>query len=633
MLLQSSVAPSPQLRSHATLSSHLAYARPVPSNARHVCQRPTISYRKSEVSCSISMVHTYKTKDYEKRPMQNWNVAYRKISMMENNSDASAATVLNEAESEGRMFTKWELCKIVKELRKYRRFRLALEVYEWMNNRGQRYRLSSSDTAIQLDLVSKVQGISSAEDFFQKLPDTLRDNRVYGSLLNAYAQAKMKEKAESLMDNMRNQGYASHPLPFNVVMTLYMNLKEYDKVYAMVAEMMQKNIRLDIYTYNIWLSSCGSQGSMEKMEQVFAQMKMDKGCHPNWTTYSTMATVYIKQGQIEKAEECLRMVEGKIAGRNRIPYHYLISLYGSVGNRDELFRIWNIYKETFSTISNTGYRAMVSSLVRMGDIDGAEEMHQQWLTVRATYDPRVPNLLMQWYVTNGQLNKATEHLDNMTEAGGVPNSNTWEIIAEGYVGERRIPEAISCLQNAFHAEGASSWKPKPALLSAFINLCEEENDTATKEVLADLLRQKKYLENKACSSVEGSSDGTLTGTESNKEDDGDSSELQLDPLETIEHKIAGRFLVFDARAGGAFSGIRTLETSFRHAEGTMNETVIPTVTKALEEIEWVTNLKVQVLDGIASVELTKQTTIQSTRTVASGMVEKIQGSGFSSYRL
>ncbi|CAM8981446.1 unnamed protein product [Rhodiola kirilowii] len=111
--------------------------------------------------------------------------------------------------------------------------------------------------------------------------------------------------------------------------------------------------------------------------------------------------------------------------------------------------------------------------------------------------------------------------------------------------------------------------------------------------------------------------------------------------------FVGRFLVFDARAGGAFSGIRTLETSFRHAEGTMNETVIPTVTKALEsrdwedrllsciesEIEWVTNLKVQVLDGIASVELTKQTTIQSTRTVASGMVEKIQGSGFSSYRL
>ncbi|CAM8974405.1 unnamed protein product [Rhodiola kirilowii] len=204
-----------------------------------------------------------------------------------------------------------------------------------------------------------------------------------------------------------------------------------------------------------------------------------------------------------------------------------------------------------------------------------------------------------------------------------------------------------------HAEGASSWKPKPALLSAFINLCEEENDTANQGGVADLLRQKKYLENKACSSVEGSSDGTLTGTESNKEDDGDSSELQLDPLETTA------FWCLDARAGGAFSGIRTLETSFRHAEGTMNEDgyshrdqgiranlleglllfyrsfhmETEESTFLVQEIEWVTNLKVQVLDGIASVELTKQTTIQSTRTVASGMVEKIQGSGFSSYRL
>ncbi|CAM8999775.1 unnamed protein product [Rhodiola kirilowii] len=68
-------------------------------------------------------------------------------------------------------------------------------------------------------------------------------------------------------------------------------------------------------------------------------------------------------------------------------------------------------------------------------------------------------------------------------------------------------------------------------------------------------------------------------------------------------------------------------TMLFQAEGTMNETAIPTVSKALKEIKGVTNLKVQVLEGIASVELTKQTTIQATG-VASGMVERIQGSGF-----
>ncbi|CAM8923907.1 unnamed protein product [Rhodiola kirilowii] len=525
MLLQSSLSPPPLHRSSA-------FARPIPSGSSNFALIPAIGSRKIQISCSTLMAHTDGTTDNENRPVKKWSVAFRKISLMENKSDTSVASVLKQVESEGKKFTKWELCKIVKELRKYRRFRLALEVYEWINNGGERFRLNASDAAIQLDLVSKVRGIPSAEDFFQRLPDTLKDNRSYGSLLNAYKQARMKEKAESLLDDMRNKGYASHPLPFNVMMTLYMNLKEYDKVDSIVAEMMQKNIQLDIYTYNIWLSSCGSQGSMEKTEQVFAQMKMDKSIQPNWTTYSTMATLYTRQGQIEIAEECIRMVEGSISGRDRIPYHYLISLYGSVGNRDELFRVWNIYKATFPTVPNMGYHAMISSLVRIDDIDGAEKMHQQWLQVKATYDPRIPNLLMQWHVRNGQLKKAIEHLNQMTQTGGIPNSNTWEILAEGYLGERRIPEVISCLKEAFSTEGARSWKPKPALLTAIINLCMEEADTASEDVLAELLRQKGHLENEAYSSVVGLSNVYPTGNESGNEHDDESSELHLNQLES-----------------------------------------------------------------------------------------------------
>ncbi|MCE0481663.1 hypothetical protein HAX54_039593 [Datura stramonium] len=68
-------------------------------------------------------------------------------------------------------------------------------------------------------------------------------------------------------------------------------------------------------------------------------------------------------------------------------------------------------------------------------------------------------------------------------------------------------------------------------------------------------------------------------------------------------------------------------TMFFQAEGTMNEAAIPSVTNALEDIEGITGLKVQVVEGIASVELTKQTTIQATG-VASSLVETIQGSGF-----
>lgn len=68
-------------------------------------------------------------------------------------------------------------------------------------------------------------------------------------------------------------------------------------------------------------------------------------------------------------------------------------------------------------------------------------------------------------------------------------------------------------------------------------------------------------------------------------------------------------------------------TMFFKAEGTMNESAVSTVKKALEETEGITDLNVEIHEGIACVELTKQTTVQATG-VASSLMETIQGSGF-----
>ncbi|CAA0820214.1 Heavy metal transport/detoxification superfamily protein [Striga hermonthica] len=73
-------------------------------------------------------------------------------------------------------------------------------------------------------------------------------------------------------------------------------------------------------------------------------------------------------------------------------------------------------------------------------------------------------------------------------------------------------------------------------------------------------------------------------------------------------------------------------TMYFQAEGTMPDSAIPAVTRALEGMEGISDLKVQVDEGIASVQLTKQTTVQATG-VASNLVETIQGSGFKLHTL
>ncbi|CAL2259871.1 unnamed protein product [Prunus armeniaca] len=71
---------------------------------------------------------------------------------------------------------------------------MPLGVYDWMSNRGERFRISTSDAAIQLDLVAKVRAVASAENYFLSLPDTLKDRRIYGALLNAMFALESKRR-------------------------------------------------------------------------------------------------------------------------------------------------------------------------------------------------------------------------------------------------------------------------------------------------------------------------------------------------------------------------------------------------------------------------------------------------------
>lgn len=469
--------------------------------------------------------------------MPKWQSIHKKISLMEK-PELGAATVLNEMEKGGRELKKWDLCRVVKELRKFKRHKQALEVYEWMNKRGERFIRAVSDVAIQIDLVSKVRGVPVAEEFFFGLPDNLKDRRVYGALLNGYVRMRMKDKAESLFETMRVKGYAMNALPFNVMMTLYMHLKDYEKVDALVEEMKQRKVSMDLYSYNIWISSCGSRGSAEKMEEVYDEMKANRSINPNWSTHTTMATLYYKMGLSEKAVESLKRVESTIVGRDRVPYHFLLSLYGTVGMKEEVYRVWNVYKSVFSIIPNMGYHPMISTLIRVEDIEGAEKIYEEWLAVKSAYDPKIANLLMGACVKVGDVSKAEILFHQMVEDGGKPNASSWEILAEGQIKEKRLSDALSSLKKAFAIKPLRSWKPKASTITAFFDLCEEDDDNDSREVLVESLRQLGFLKSKGYASLIGlphevdTNDELISSKERTDEDESDGSEAIFDFMQS-----------------------------------------------------------------------------------------------------
>lgn len=65
-------------------------------------------------------------------------------------------------------------------------------------------------------------------------------------------------------------------------------------------------------------------------------------------------------------------------------------------------------------------------------------------------------------------------------------------------------------------------------------------------------------------------------------------------------------------------------TMFFKADGTITESLVGKVSQALQALEDVSDVKVETLEGITTVELVKQTTVQATG-VASELVEMLLG--------
>ncbi|CAH9108602.1 unnamed protein product [Cuscuta epithymum] len=436
------------------------------------------------VSCSSQSSAI--TLDYEKKPKLDWYKIYKRICIAGLSKATSADAVLEQYENEGVDISIPNLLLIIKELRTVKRYKLALQVYEWMKDRKDTYRVNKKGATVYLNLIYQVHGISNAEDYFMKLPEHVKDNLVYASLLNAYAQSEMREKAEALFDEMKTRGFASTSRPYNIMMTLYNKLKVNDQVERIISEMVSKDI-LDMVSYNIWLTFLGNQGSAEKMEEAFEKMKKDSSVIIEWSTFSLMASMYIQMGEMEKGEDFLRQMESRIDVKEPISYHYLMSLYARVGNKEEIYRVWNVYKANIRRIPNKGYYVLICSLLGLDDIECAENIFNVWMSERTLYDPRMPNLLLSWYLRNGLLDKVESLFARIVDAGKQPNSSAWEIIAKLHIRRGRVSEALSCLRDALSAEGSGNWTPRHPTISSFMQLCEQHDDVKSKEELIEML--------------------------------------------------------------------------------------------------------------------------------------------------
>lgn len=404
--------------------------------------------------------------------------------------DPSVVSVLDHWVGEGRAIDQEDLHKIIKQLRKFGRYKHALQICQWMNDKPY-LDVSYKDVSVELDLISKVYGLKQAEEYFNKIPNTSRVWQVYGALLNCYAKAKSLTKAEATMQKMRELGY-SGSLTYNVMMGLYSATEKYEKLDLLMEEMEQKGIRIDKFTYAIRLNAYAKTLETQKMEKLLLKMEADPEVIMEWHAYTLMANGYLKAGEKEKALMSLKKSEYLISPNQRkSAYEILLTLYASAGRKDEVYRVWNLYKN-IGKFYNHGYLCLLSSLAKLDCIDDVEKIYEEWEAQNTYFDFHVPNLLVTIYCKKGLLEKAETLVKKLLESGKEPDASTWSRMAMGYVKNDGMEKAVEAMRKSILG-GFHGWTVDTATLSACLDYLDRKGRLDEAEEMIKSLHQKGHL--------------------------------------------------------------------------------------------------------------------------------------------
>lgn len=362
-----------------------------------------------------------------------------------------------------------ELHRIVHDLRKRKRFTQALEVSEWMKKKGLCI-FSPTEHAVQLDLIGRVHGYVSAESYFNNLKGQDKNDKTYGALLNCYVRQRKTDKSLSHLQKMKEMGFASSPLTYNDIMCLYTNVGQHEKVPGVLTEMKENNVSPDNFSYRICINSCGVRSDIEGMEIFLKEMEHQPHIVMDWNTYSVAANFYIKAGLTNTAIDALKKSEERLGKKDGIGYNHLISLYASIGKKEEVLRLWTLEKSACNRCINRDFITMLQSLVRLGELEEAQKVLKEWESSGNCYDFRVPNIVIVGYSEKGLYEKAEAMLEELMEKGKATTPNSWSIVAAGYLDKGKPEKTAECLKAALSlcAEN-KGWKPNPKVITSILS--------------------------------------------------------------------------------------------------------------------------------------------------------------------
>ncbi|KAL9141777.1 hypothetical protein ABFS82_14G126800 [Erythranthe guttata] len=411
------------------------------------------------------------------------------------NSKSSVVDILNKWVNQGNDVDKLDILNLSNYLRRRKNFRAALQLYDWMESTN--FGTSNADQAIRISLLCKTDGIAAAENYFNALQASDKTNKTYGALLSCYCKEKMLDKGLEIFKEMNASNYTS-TLNYNNMLSLYYAVGKPEKVISLFQEMEERNIPIDLYTYNLLINSYAALKNIDAVEGVIEKMKSNDS-DLDLFTYGNLATIYFKCGVHDKAVHYLEIMEKTKTKRGEDlfeAYRTRMKLYSAMNDLSGVNRAWEDLKSTFKTPNSTSYLFMLLALSKSGDQENLEKVFNEWEEGCSTFDFRLPNVLMEYYLSRDMIEKASSLYESLVERKIEPNLRTLNFFAILSLKKGGIDSAMKYLEMGLDKmnAGNSKWFPTGETIKLFLNYFEENDDPDRAEKFVQKMKKINRLD-------------------------------------------------------------------------------------------------------------------------------------------
>ncbi|KAK1398575.1 pentatricopeptide repeat-containing protein, mitochondrial [Heracleum sosnowskyi] len=385
-----------------------------------------------------------------------------------------------------------DIFSTINRLRKRKQNKRALQVMEWVI-REKPYMPKELDYSYLLEFTTKLHGVSQGEKLFSCVPSEFQNQLLYNNLVMACLDKGKITLSLAYMRKMRELGYSISHLIFNRLIILHSSPARKKAIPKILTQMKADNVVPHVSTYNILLKLEANQHNIEGLVKVYGDMKQAK-IEPNEISYCILATAHAVARLLTVCEAYVEAVEKSMTGKNWSTFDVLIILYGYLGKKKELERIWSSV-QNHPHVSSKSFVLAIEAFGKVGEVNRSEELYNEMKTSKGLTCTEQFNSLISVYCKHGFISKATALYREIDKVGCKPNAITFRHLAVGCLKAGLVKEALKTLELGMDFTTITTLRKSTPWLETTHSLTEifaEKGDVEIVEKLFEELKKANY---------------------------------------------------------------------------------------------------------------------------------------------